>query len=138
MIGGGRRDVYLERGGRGGSAELGAPLPEHLLELRLEDGGVGRAGVLARGLEAGEHLLEVVHAVLRAVAELPVPRRRAGALAARRGVGGAVATGGRISRHGADQGGAGGGCCGWGLGGRDDGLDTALLLVSKGPSISFF
>jgi len=76
MIGGGRRDVYLERGGRGGSAELGAPLPEHLLELRLEDGGVGRAGVLARGLEAREHLLEVVDAGLGTRAELMVPRRR--------------------------------------------------------------
>lgn len=78
------------------------------MDLLLEDGGVGGTALLARRLETGEHLLEVVHAVLRAVAELAVPRRRAGALAPRRGVGGAAAVG-RITRHRADQGDASGG-----------------------------
>jgi hypothetical protein len=48
------------------------PLAEHLVDLLLEDGGVGGAALLARRLEGGEHLLEVVHAVLRAVSELTI------------------------------------------------------------------
>lgn len=86
---------YLEGGGGGGDAELGPPLAEHLVDLLLEDGGVGGAALLAGGLEAGEDLLEVVHAGLGAVAELLVPRRRAGTLARR----GAAAAAGRIARH---------------------------------------
>jgi hypothetical protein len=69
------RRTCLEGGGGGGDAELGAPLAEHLVDLLLEDGGVGGAALLARRLEAGEHLLEVVHAVLRAVAELTMSGR---------------------------------------------------------------
>jgi hypothetical protein len=55
----------LEGGGGGGDAELGAPLAEHLVELLLEDDGVGGAGLLAGVLEAGERVLEVVDAGLR-------------------------------------------------------------------------
>ncbi len=73
----------LEGGGGGGDVELGAPLPEHVVDLLLEEGGVGGAALLAGGLEAGEHLLEVVDAGLGEVAELLVPRGGAGrALAA--------------------------------------------------------
>jgi hypothetical protein len=46
------------------------------VELFLEDGGVGGAGVLTRRLEAGEHLLEIVDAGPGARAELLVPRPR--------------------------------------------------------------
>jgi hypothetical protein len=46
------------------------------VELLLEDGGVGGAGVLVRRLEAGEHLLEIIDAGLGARAELVVPQPR--------------------------------------------------------------
>jgi len=51
------RGTCLERGSRGWDAELGTPLTEHLVDLLLEDGGVGGAALLASGLEAAEHLL---------------------------------------------------------------------------------
>jgi hypothetical protein len=87
----------LEGGRWGSDAELRAPLAKHLVNLLFEHGG---AALLARRLQAGEHLLQVVDARLGAVAELPVPRRRAGALAARGGVVGVgVGAGGWISRH---------------------------------------
>lgn len=65
----------MEGGRGGGDAGLGAALAEHLVELGLEDDGVGGAGLLAGRLEAGEHVLEVVDAGLGAGAELLVPRR---------------------------------------------------------------
>jgi hypothetical protein len=86
----------LEGGRWGSHAELRAPLAKHLVHLLFEHGGVGGAALLARRLQTGENLLQVVDARLGAVAELAVPRRRAGALATRRGV---VGAGGRISRH---------------------------------------
>jgi hypothetical protein len=67
---------YLQRRCGGGRAEFRAPLVERQVELLLEDGGVGGAGVLARRLEAGEHLLEIIDAGLGARAELVVPPSR--------------------------------------------------------------
>ena len=116
----------LEGGGGRGDAELGPPLAEHLVDLLLEDGGVGGAALLAGGLEAGEDLLEVVHAGLGAVTELLVSRRRARTLPR----GGTAAGGGRIARHRADQGGVGASAA-MGSGGR-------LVCKDCFPSFLFY
>lgn len=76
--GGERREVADGQGGgrgggRGGLAEFGLPLAEQLVELFLEDGGIGGTALLVGRLDVREHPLEVIHPVLGLLPQRPPP-----------------------------------------------------------------
>lgn len=67
----------MQRGSRRILVELGLPLPQHLMDLLLQDGNITPTALLARNLQIRKRALQIVDSILRLVLEKLVRRHLA-------------------------------------------------------------